>query len=298
MRKNKDGSHSMRLDRSFYEVRSSRIPKHFHGAVVALIADVHNCLLGPEHETLMDALRSVGPDYVMAAGDMIVGSEKCSRENALLLFEKLTDAGYPVYYGMGNHELKMEERSGPAKEMFRDFLNQCRQLGIRLLINESVMLRRGEDEIQVTGVQIGPEYYERLKKIQMDPSYLNRLAGIPKDGVYQILLAHNPVFHTAYAQWGADLILSGHMHGGLFRLPLIGGVISPQYIPFPKYDYGRFQEGKSTLILSRGLGSHTMSLRFLHNNPEVVFIRLIRECENGTVRKKPDRNEAAKWQYR
>lgn len=62
--------------------------------------------------------------------------------------------------------------------------------------------------------------------------------GAPKEGCCNVLLAHNPVYFDTYAAWGADLTLSGHLHGGIVRLPLLGGVISPQMKLFPDYTRG------------------------------------------------------------
>ena len=90
---------------------------------------------------------------------------------------------------------------------------------------------------------------------------------------YEIVLAHNPNYFDTYVQWGADLVLSGHVHGGSVILPFLGGVISTTYELFPKYDFGNFKRGKADLVLSRGLGMHTIKVR-LFNRPEVSVITL------------------------
>ena len=108
----------------------------------------------------------------------------------------------------------------------------------------------------------------------MEDEYLKETLGEHKEGVYQILLAHNPEYFEEYAAWGADLVLSGHVHGGIMRLPLLGGVISPKLVLFPKYDGGRFYEKDSTMILSRGLGMHTLPIR-IFNPAELVVIHLL-----------------------
>ena len=84
-----------------------------------------------------------------------------------------------------------------------------------------------------------------------------------------ILIAHNPDYFEEYAKWGADLVLSGHVHGGIMRLPFLGGVIAPSYKLFPKYDGGVFHIGKSTMLLGRGMGSHTIPFRFF--NPGELY---------------------------
>ena len=103
---------------------------------------------------------------------------------------------------------------------------------------------------------------------------MDKLAGKANDRRFQILLAHNPLYFKEYAAWGADLVLSGHMHGGIIRLPFLGGVVSPAVTPFPKYDGGRFAEGKSTMILGRGLGTHSLPVR-MWNPGELVVVTLL-----------------------
>ena len=107
----------------------------------------------------------------------------------------------------------------------------------------------------------------------MEAKYLTDTLGRTKTEKYEILLAHNPDYFPEYAGWGADLVLSGHVHGGMMRLPLIGGVVSPAFKFFPKYDGGMFRIGKSVMILSRGLGMHTIPVR-IFNPGELVYLKL------------------------
>ena len=97
--------------------------------------------------------------------------------------------------------------------------------------------------------------------------------GNPDRDRYSILLAHNPEHFQAYVSWGADLILSGHVHGGIIRLPFLGGVVSPAMKLFPKYDGGLFSQGNSHMVLSRGLGTHTIPVR-INNKAELVVVEL------------------------
>lgn len=90
---------------------------------------------------------------------------------------------------------------------------------------------------------------------------------------YKILLAHNPAYVDAYKKWGADLILCGHLHGGIVRVPGIGCIITPQFFLLPKYSGELTQEGDQTIVVSRGLGTHTVNLR-LFNTSEVISLKL------------------------
>ena len=102
---------------------------------------------------------------------------------------------------------------------------------------------------------------------------LIRYLGMPKEGAYNILVAHNPDYFGAYEKWGANLVLSGHNHGGLVRIPFIGGVISPRLHIFPKYTYGLYESSGTKMLLSNGLGSHSLKIR-VNNIPEIVFIQI------------------------
>ena len=143
-------------------------------------------------------------------------------------------------------------------------------LQIELMRNES---REEEDNIRITGLDMSRDYYKRFKKFPMDSSYLPKSLGKIKEEKYEILLAHNPDYFEEYAAWGADLVFSGHVHGGMMRLPVLGGVVSPAVRLFPKYDGGLFKQGKSTMILSRGLGMHTIPIR-IFNPGELILVNL------------------------
>ena len=100
---------------------------------------------------------------------------------------------------------------------------------------------------------------------------LEELIGTPSKAGIHILLAHNPKYGNTYLSWGADLILSGHYHGGILRFNENHGLTCPQYLLFPPYCCGRFQSGRSTMIISAGLGEHTIPIR-LHNPRELLVI--------------------------
>ena len=93
-----------------------------------------------------------------------------------------------------------------------------------------------------------------------------------------LMIAHNPIYFPSYKQWGADLVLSGHIHGGIIRIPGIGGLLSPDCTFFPKYDGGMFSEDGATMIVSRGLGTHTIPIR-IFNPGELVCVDIHSEGE-------------------
>ena len=145
--------------------------------------------------------------------------------------------------------------------------------GIHRLVNEHKDLP--EYGIRIYGSEIDRLYYKRFGIQPMDPEYLPGILGQPSEEYFNILIAHDPDYFPKYADWGADLVLSGHVHGGMVRVPFWGkGVVSPNVRLFPKYDGGEFTIGKSRMLLSRGLGMHTIPIR-LFNPGDILEVELM-----------------------
>ena len=103
---------------------------------------------------------------------------------------------------------------------------------------------------------------------------MERALGQPDEKRFSILLAHSPVFFEEYAAWGADLTLSGHFHGGTIRLPVLGGVMTPQYQFFYPRCAGEFTDEKGRrMLVGRGLGTHSINIRFC-DKPQVLVVKL------------------------
>ena len=172
---------------------------------------------------------------------------------------------------MPEHRLKLyPENYGDMAERYEEALQK---IGIRRLVNEHTVLE--ESGICIYGSEIDKLYYKRFGIQPMDPEYLKSLLGQPSAEKYTILIAHNPDYFPKYADWGADLVLAGHVHGGMVRVPIWGkGVVSPNVRLFPKYDGGEFTLGKTRMLLSRGLGMHTIPIR-LFNPGEVLEVDLL-----------------------
>lgn len=253
-----------------YEVRSDKIAKPCR---LVLLADLHNKSFGRDNESLLKKITELSPDGVLVAGDMLTATKGHDYGRALRLMERLAGS-YKIYYGMGNHEYRLQLYPDQYPGMYEGYLEGLRAAGIEPLINESVYLPAWN--VAVCGAQIDRHYYKHLCKEPMESDYLPRILGDAREDSFQVLIAHNPVYFEAYAAWGADLVVSGHVHGGIMRLPVLGGVLSPRLTLFPKYDGGRFTCGKSTMLLSRGLGSHTIPLR-IFNPGELVVIELLPE---------------------
>ena len=149
---------------------------------------------------------------------------------------------------------------------------QLLDLGVVLLRNTGTYV---EDlNMEIHGLEMSYDYYRKVLKTPMSDDYIKGFFGEPCESRFQLLIAHNPIYFKEYCKWGADLVVSGHVHGGIARLPFLGGVMSPAVEFFPKYDGGLFKENNKYMVLSRGLGMHTVPVRF--NNPgELCVIRVI-----------------------
>lgn len=250
-----------------YTLENDKIKKEM---TVVVMADLHNKQYGRNNEKLLKAIDNCRPELILSAGDILTAKPGRSFETAASVMEQIA-MKYPVYYGLGNHEYRMKLYTQDYGDAYDRYIGRLKKAGITVLDNESVEIEAGN--LRITGVSIERMYYKRLHKVRMNEDYLNSLVGNSKKDTCQILIAHNPEYFEEYAEWGADLVLSGHVHGGVMRLPVLGGVISPKLVLFPKYDGGRFRKGNSTMILSRGLGMHTIPIR-IFNPGELILIHL------------------------
>ncbi len=238
---------------------------------IVLLADLHGNSFGKDNSLLEQAIDSQKPDVIMVAGDMITAGKKKDMTHVAEFINRIK-AKYPVYYADGNHEYRMALYPEQFGNAIREYQHAVSGDGLKWLQNTSDILEAYN--IRVHGAMIDKKFYKRMENIQMEEDYMEALLGRPEEGVYHILLAHNPEYFPLYAAWGADLTLSGHVHGGMVRVPFWRrGVVSPKVSFFPKYDGGLFDESGKKMILSRGLGVHTIPVR-LFNPCEMVVIEL------------------------
>lgn len=262
-----------------YTIESQKFKGFSRDLNLIFLSDLHNRVYGEKNEPLLQAIRNEKPDLILIGGDMLVGKEDASYDIALDFTSQLPEIA-PVLYATGNHEQRMREKPEIYQAAYADYRQQLKDRGVLFLENGSFRIEAGTVLLEISGVELPSASYKKLKKLPIQASdiaeYLHKdSVSVTEDSVYRILLAHNPAYMNAYKGWGADLILSGHLHGGVMRLPGIGGVITPQAFLFPKYSGEMTKEGEQTIIVSRGLGTHTINIR-LFNQPEVVSICLKR----------------------
>lgn len=255
------------------EISSQKLKKD---RSLIFLSDLHNNEFGRDNIELVEAIHRLRPDAILSGGDMMVCKGEQDVKVPLKLFRQLA-ACYPVYCGNGNHENRMVWERGIYGSLYQEYRDAMISMGVRYLEDSTAAL--GED-ILITGVDLDACFYRKAlyEKVPVMPGgYLDHKLGrgpAKKDhGRYSILLAHSPLYFDSYAGWGADLTLAGHFHGGTVRIPGIGGVMTPQYQFFLPWCAGDFEENGKRMIVSRGLGTHSINIR-LNNKPQLILIRL------------------------
>lgn len=251
-----------------YEIGSDKIRKE---RKIVLLTDLHSRSFGKKNERLKKAVERIDPDLVLCGGDLINASYGEDAETGLDLLTFL-GGKYPVFHVNGNHEMKIRRVPEAFRFSYSDYREKAEKAGARFLENESVL---SEDaDIRITGLELPLVYYDKKKKKKLSSDELLPMIKEPTKEHYEILLTHDPEHFEAYAAWGADLVLAGHVHGGLMRFPGNRGFISPKFRLFPKYSGGMYRIGESRMVLSCGLGFHTLPLR-IFNPGELSVIRLV-----------------------
>lgn len=262
---------------SHYTIHTGRIEEQRKAPVtMVLLADLHNTCLGEGNRRLLEEIEKAKPAAVLSAGDLVVAKAgRVKTEAALNLLEELVKR-YPVYCANGNHESRIDAWSQEQPESYEDYTAAAKRLGAVVLRNENAGLDIQGKKFRIYGYELPWEYYGHTSGKKLPEAELKKALGIPKPEEISVLLAHHPSYFSSYAKWGADLTLSGHLHGGMIRLPLLGGMVSPGWSLFPKYDRGMFELERdggqpARMIVSAGLGSHTIKLR-INNPPELAVI--------------------------
>lgn len=243
---------------SDYRVESDEIPEAFDGFRICQVSDLHNDELGEDSKRLIDAIKDREPDIILLTGDLI-DRKRTNIDVAINFAEKAAEIA-PTYYINGNHEAAIPEDYAVLKE-------KLVSVGVVVLENQSVTVERGGEYIKIIGLND-----QNFGYIQSNDE-LCELRG--DEGDFSILLAHRPTDFSQYATCDFDLVFSGHLHGGQFRLPFLGGLYAPSYGFFPEYDGGMYEREEGVLIVSRGVGNSSFPIRF--NNPrEIIIVELVK----------------------
>ena len=261
-----------------YQIYSPKLPLSFDGFKFIFISDLHGKIYGKENTTLIQLINKSNPDCILIGGDMMVGGENPKYEFgyspisaksvdiSVDLISKLSKK-YTIIHALGNHEEKLHS------ELWRKYTEALKEFNVKLIDNDVYrFINDDEEQIDIYGLSLGREFYPKFKRKELDVRNITDKIGTKGEN-YSILMAHSPVYFSAYSKWGADLTLSGHLHGGIMRLPFVGGVIGPDFFIFPKYSGGLYKENNRNMIVSCGAGMHTVNLR-IFNPPELTLVEL------------------------
>lgn len=232
---------------------------------LALLTDLHSCDYGEGQRELLDAVEEQDPDLVLLGGDIVDDGPEMPEERALATVEALAER-WPTYYVTGNHEY----RTGRAEEIKELLAGR----GAVVLEGTCALVTVGEQTLQICGVDdpaVGAAVWQ---------SQLEDVTAALEGDVCSILISHRPERVADYTGRGFDLVLSGHAHGGQWRIPLLGvGLIAPNQGLFPRYAGGTYDLEGTTLVVSRGLARESTRIPRLYNPPEVVVVDLVPETK-------------------
>ena len=248
---------------TFFKITSDRLPASFNGFKIAQISDLHNAELGQDHSEIIRILKEEKPQIIVITGDLI-DSNHLDMDTAISFVQQAVNIA-PCYYVTGNHEAWIKENYQKLEDRLLDS-------NVIILHDEVVIFERDSESIQLIGLD-DPEFSDQDSYIQQIV-LSTKLSNLNLDNRFRLLLSHRPEAFDAYVDNNIDLVLSGHTHGGQFRLPFIGGVVAPNQGFFPKVDAGEYHEFNTTMIVSRGLGNSIIPIR-INNRPEVVIVELV-----------------------
>lgn len=256
------GNNSIEVTRHI--INDTLIPESFDDFTIVHVSDLHNKEFGKQQYKLLDKIKAENPDIIAITGD-IIDSRRTNIEKALTLVKEAVKIA-PVYYVTGNHEARTES--------YKELKKQLLQLGVIILDDNMVSVTKGNSTMQLIGLNdpdfnIKNDWFGETGAM-IDSKLQNT---VKKDSTYKILLSHRPELVDVYAKHSINLVLSGHAHGGQFRIPFIGGVIAPNQGFFPKFTEGMYNVDGTKMIVSRGLGNSVIPIR-INNRPELITITL------------------------
>ena len=251
------------LELNTYTISSSKLPQSFDGYRIAHVSDLHNTEMGKNNEKLLAMLRDADPDMIAITGDLI-DSRNTDIEVALKFVREAVKIA-PCYYVTGNHEARVNE--------YGELKAGMETAGVTVL--EDVRTEISMEGATITLIGVNDPSYQTDYLFGDSETVLNtKLEKLhTENGEFTVLLSHRPELFDTYADHGLDLVLSGHAHGGQFRLPFIGGLVAPNQGLFPEYDAGIYTEDNTNMIVSRGVGNSILPFR-INNRPEVILIEL------------------------
>ena len=263
------------LETTYYTYKAEQLGADLEGYRIVQISDLHNVKFGKNNQKLVDRIRECEPDMIVLTGDL-VDSNHTNVDRAVQFVDEIVKI-CPVYYVTGNHEYWLE------KSEYDELMDGLVSAGVVILDNQVVEISRGDAKFRLVGLDDRSLADGTLEALLSDESIRNNqaeqkeeIADNEDSGEKEltVVLAHEPQYLARYAGTGVDLVLSGHAHGGQFRLPFVGGIVAPDQGFLPEYSAGEFYMNGTEMIVSRGLGNSVIPVR-LFNYPEIVCVDLV-----------------------
>lgn len=258
---------------SVYKHRQG-LPENSFRAV--FLSDMHNCIWNNDIKYMLSLIDEQRPDLVLCGGDMLVAHPGYGEENIRKTgtFIKELSKKYRIYYALGNHEYRLRLYKDVYGDMYDEFMGFLKDEDVIFMDNKVCDITVNEIPVRLCGLSITRSFYQRFGKTDLPVEFIRSKIGKPKKDSLNILLAHHPKYIGSYLRWGADIVLSGHYHGGVMQVGTNKSLISPDPSVFPHNAHGRIDKNGKTVIISSGLGEHTIPFRI--NNPrELVVIDVI-----------------------
>ena len=251
----------VRLKTVTYSINTEKLTGNVR---IALITDLHSCRYGDGQKNLIQAIEQQKPDLILFGGDIC--DDRIPHENTESLLKSVAEK-YPCYYVTGNHEYWTGEID-KVLDIFRSY-------NVNILQGTYDTIEINSQTINICGID-DPEV-ERFTNTNSDiAQQLETLQAVSENGNYTVLLAHRPEPIKTYLNYDFDLVLSGHTHGGQWRIPgLLNGLVAPNQGWFPPYAGGEYNFDRTKMIISRGLARESTRIPRIFNRPELVIVDLM-----------------------
>ena len=244
-------------------IKDEKIPEGFSGYKIAEIADLHNHKWG---DSLVNKIKEEQPDIIVITGDF-VDSSHTDFDISMEFIEKVKSIA-PIYYVTGNHEAWIDNYSELEKKLY--------EAEVHMMDDTSVLIEKDNSKINLIGIQ-DPDFVEADTFEGVQESIVKtKMQPLLDENYYNIVLCHRPELFKGYVDTGAELVLTGHAHGGQVRIPFAGGLVAPNQGFFPEYTEGVYHEKNTDMVVSRGLGNSIIPIR-INNMPELVIVTLNQE---------------------
>lgn len=252
------------FETTHYIYEAEQLGVDLDGYRIVQISDLHNAKFGKNNQRLVDRIRECDPNMIVLTGDL-VDSNHTNVDRAVKFVDEIVKI-CPVYYVTGNHEYWLE------KSEYDELMDGLIGAGVVILDDQVVEISRGDAKFRLVGLD------DKSLADGTLGTLLNNAQNVAHEdsekNEFTVVLAHEPQYLARYAGTGVDLVLSGHAHGGQFRLPFVGGIVAPDQGFLPEYTAGEYYMDGTEMIVSRGLGNSVIPVR-LFNYPEIVCVELV-----------------------